>query len=111
MAALFSALLQFLVPVIVFFVSVVAIVALLLGIVNDPAGAVNAFICMVIDMISGFFPSTPENLKIGNILASVGDRMPVFGRAVVYEVFQTIVVIAGIALVFKIYKLIPFKST
>jgi hypothetical protein len=82
-----------------------------MGIVDDPVGAVNAFICMVIDMIAGFFPSTPENLKISNILTSIGNQMPAVGRAVVYEVFSTIAAIAGIALVFKIYKLIPFKST
>jgi hypothetical protein len=111
MSALFSALLSFLVPVVVFFVSVVAIVALASGIVEDPVGAVNAFICMVIDMIASFFPSTPENLKISRLVTAAGDRMPLVGRAVVYEVFGTIVSIAAIALVFKIYKLIPFKST
>lgn len=104
-------LLQFLIPVITFFVSVVTIVALILGAINNPEGAVNTFLITMIDNISYLFPSTPENLKIYSILNQVSSHLPLVGRSIIYDIAQTISIIFSILVIIKIYKLIPFKSS
>jgi hypothetical protein len=111
MGALISAILAFFTPVVVFCVSVVGIVAFLLGVLEDPPQFLNALICGVIDMIVPFWPSTPEDFRIGTIITNLSTQIPVVGRAVIFEVFTAISSIAGLALVVKIYKLIPFKAT
>lgn len=106
-----AVLLQFLVPVIAFFISVGSIVALVLGAINNPEGAVNTFLIRMIDNVAFYFPSTPNNLKIGSLLGSVANMMPIVGQAIVYDIAQTIAAIFSIMAVIKIYKLIPFKSS
>lgn len=107
----FQFLLNFLKPVTVFFMSVTGLVAFLVGALADPQGFANAFICGAIDMISGIFPSTPENLKIGSIIASVSSQVPAIGCAVLQDIVTTLASIFAIFIVVKIYKLIPFKAT
>ena len=104
-------LINFLVPVIVVCTGLIGIVAFLVAALNDPQGWMNSVVITTIDSIANVFPSTPEELKIGTIINTVGDSMPLVGRAVVKEVFVTISSMAGIALVVKIYKLIPFKAS
>ena len=111
MTALLSLLLKFLVPIISVAVALFGVIALILGAIQDPEGAVNTFLVRMIDNIAPLFPQTPESLKVANIIDSVGETMPVVGKAVVFEVFQTISIIFGILAVIKIYKLIPFKAT
>lgn len=79
--------------------------------IANPGGAVNAFINMIVDFIGSVFPSTPDNLKIGSLINSVGDSMPAVGRGIVREFFVTFSSCFGLALVIKIYKLIPFKAS
>lgn len=79
--------------------------------IANPGGAVNAFINMIVDFIGSVFPSTPDNLKIGNLINSVGDSMPAVGRGIVREFFVIFSSCFGLALVIKIYKLIPFKAS
>ena len=106
-----AVLLQFLVPILVFAASCVTIIALILGAINNPEGAVNTFLVKMIDNISPLFPSTPENLKIFPILDSISERLPIIGRAIVYDVATTIGTIFAILIIIKIYKLIPFKAS
>ena len=98
-------------PVYAVFASISGLISILLGAIADPQGWMNAVVCTTIDVITGALPQTPSNLKIANILNSIGDSMPLVGRSIVYEVAGTIATIAGISLVIKIYKLIPFKAT
>lgn len=104
-------LVNFLVPVIVVCTGLIILVGFLVSALNDPQGWMNSVVITTIDAIANLFPSTPENLKIGTIINSLGDSMPLVGRAVIREIFTTISSMAGIALVVKIYKLIPFKAT
>ena len=83
----------------------------MLGALSDPQGLMNQTVCGAIDYIAHLFPSTPESLKISNVLNSVGDSIPGVGRAVIREIFTTIAAIFSISLAIKIYKLIPFKAT
>lgn len=98
-------------PIYVVFFSITGFISFLLGALADPQGWMNAVVCTTVDVIAAFFPRTPDNLKIANILNSVGDSMPLVGRSIVYEIAGTIATIAGISLVIKLYKLIPFKAT
>lgn len=109
MPALFSALLAFFTPVVVFFISVAIIVSFLLGALADPQGLLNQIVCGLLDGIAYLLPSTPENLKIGNFLNSIGDSMPLVGRGLVKEVFATASAIFAIRMIIVIYKLLPFK--
>lgn len=111
MNAAISALMAFLKPIIVVFVSVFGIIAFLLGALADPQGWMNSVVIKTIDAFAFFLPSTPEELKIANLIASIADELPGFGKAVIFEIFQGIGGIVGISLAIKIYKLIPFKAT
>lgn len=106
-----TALLQFIQPVVVFFISVVGLVAFLVGALLDPQGFLNQLVCGAIDGIANFFPSTPDNLKIAYIVNSLGDSIPVVGRAVIREIFSTIGIIFSLVAIIKIYKLLPFKMS
>ena len=101
----------FLKPVTVIFLSLTGAVGWLLAAIADPEGFMNMAVCWVIDLISWVFPSTPDSLKIYNIIVSLADKMPLIGYSIIMEILQSIGIIAGIALVVKIYKLIPFKAT
>ena len=111
MTTLFNILLKYIKPVIVFCASLFTPVAIILGCIKNPQGAVNVFIVKIIDLIHPIFPSTPANLKVAYLINQVGDQMPLVGKAVLFEIFQIISTIIGITVVIKIYKLIPFKAT
>lgn len=111
MPAFFAALAAFFTPVIIFFISVTAIVALILGCIADPSGAVNKFICTIIDVVSVIFPATPPQLRLGSLIDSAASVAPGFGTAIIHDVASTVGSIFTISLVIRIYKLIPFKAT
>ncbi len=104
-------LLRYLNPIVVFFSSIGGVVAVIVGTIQNPEGAVNTFLIKIIDLIHPIFPSTPDNLKIFSLLDEVAGSMPSVGRAIVYDVAQTLSVLAGFLVIVKIYKLIPFKAT
>lgn len=111
MPALFAALAAFFTPVIIFFVSVTVIVALILGCIADPSGAVNKFICTIIDVVSVIFPSTPTQLRLGSLIDSASSIAPAFGTSILRDIASTVGSIFTISLVIRIYKLIPFKAS
>lgn len=80
------------------------------GAFANPRGWVNSSINFVIDYISEIFPQTPPNLKIASLIASA-PFVDVVGTRVISETLVTIASMASIALMVKIYKLIPFKAT
>ena len=104
-------LLTFIKPIVIFFVSVAGIVGVVIGAIENPEGFLNTIICGVIDMIATFLPSTPDNLKIANIVDSLASQMPAVGRYIILDTLQTISSIAGISVAIKVYKLIPLKAT
>lgn len=111
MNSFLNALFQFLNPIVIFFASVAGIAAFLLGALADPQGFMNQVVCGIIDGVATIFPSTPDNLKIGTMIDSLGASMPAVGRGIIREVFNTILIIAGLLAVVKIYKLLPFKAS
>lgn len=111
MGSFFNALFQFIKPVVIFFISTTSIVAFLLGALLNPQGFMNETICLALDYIGSLFPSTPDGLKIANIVNSLGDSVPAVGRGVIREIFFTLSSIFTISLAIKIYKLLPFKAT
>jgi hypothetical protein len=94
-----------------FAIALGTILALLIGTVLDPTGAINALVCLVIDIVTAVFPSTPDSLKIGSLLNSIGNTIPVVGVGIVYDLFSTAAQMLGIVLIIKVYKLIPFKMS
>jgi hypothetical protein len=82
----------------------------IVAIFKNPLGFFNQCINYVIDLMSAILPSTPDNLKIGSLISNVGDTTGL-GRSLISTLFDTFAQLAGIALVIKIYKLIPFKMT
>lgn len=91
--------------------AITAPISIILGAIANPAGAVNSFLCRMIDLVASVFPSTPENLKIANLLISTGDSIPIVGRSIVFDIFTTIASMFAIILLIKLYKLIPFKMS
>jgi hypothetical protein len=84
---------------------------IILGAILNPQGAVNAFCCRIVDLVDAALPATPENLKISNMLVSMGSSIPLIGTGIITEVFQTVATILVFILAVKIYKLIPFKMS
>jgi uncharacterized membrane protein YkgB len=109
-ARFFSYLFGFLSPVVLVISSLTGLVSLILGALNDPEGWVNQTICFIIDFVSSAFPSTPSNLKISSLIQSV-PLLNSIGFRFISDTFLLISGLAAIALVVKIYKLIPFKAT
>ena len=87
------------------------IFSIVLGAIANPAGAVNTFICKVIDIVAAVWPSTPDSMKISNILVSFSTAFPIIGYGIVVEITQTIGTIFLLFAAIKIYKLIPFKMS
>lgn len=108
---LFKIIADFFRPVVAVFAAITSAVALLLGAILDPAGAVNTFICKIIDLVDAVLPQTPANLKLGALISSAGSAVPFVGSGIVYEVFKTGFTMLAIVIAIKVYKLIPFKAT
>ena len=111
MNSLFNALFDYIKPIIVFALSGYGIMRIIMGAIVNPEGAVNTFLIKFIDLVSLVFPSTPDSLKIGTLISTLGEAIPMIGKSVIYEVFQTVGIILVLSLAVKIYKLIPFKAT
>jgi ABC-type dipeptide/oligopeptide/nickel transport system permease subunit len=91
--------------------AITAPIGIVLGAIANPEGAVNGFLCRIIDVVASAFPSTPNNLKLSSLLASAGDSIPLVGRAVVFDIFTTAAAMLTIVLLIKLYQLIPFKMS
>lgn len=89
---------------------ITAALTTLAGAIADPQGWLNSSICFVIDFVSDRFPQTPANLKLTTLIASA-PFVSAVGTRVITETLVIISAFAGIALVVKIYKLIPLKAT
>jgi hypothetical protein len=96
-------------PVVRLVSALFAPVALVLGTIADPGGALNSFLIRTVDLLAVYWPSTPEELKISNLIFSASGAG--IGRTVLIDSLQTIVLIAGVVGLVKLYKLIPFKMT
>lgn len=98
-------------PLYVLVTGLISVVALILGAISDPGGAVNSFICLIIDIVIFPLPSTPDSLKIGNLLQSFAAAVPIVGWGIILEIIKTCSTMLAILLIIKVYKLIPFKAT
>jgi hypothetical protein len=111
MPALFTALASLFTPLFVLLISVTVIVALLLGCIANPSGAVNQFVCTILDLIAFVLPSTPPQFRVATILQSASNSMPLIGYGVVNEIYNTASGMFLISVAVRIYKLIPFKAS
>lgn len=111
MGKMFEILMEFLKPIVVVYSSIGVFISFLLGALKNPQGFMNSVICNAIDYIAFLFPSTPDNLKIGSFINAASATLPALGKAVIADIFITLLAMAGIALVIKIYKLLPLKAT
>lgn len=85
--------------------------AVIFGIFKHPIGAINTLIDNLIDFIAGVFPSTPNNLKVAALVDSISSVVPSVGRGVIADFFSKVTICFGLAIVIKVYKLIPFKAS
>lgn len=88
--------------------ALVAIICMLHQIINNPDGAINTFMIFLFDNFYGFFPSTPEQFKIANMLNAFATDYPNIGWGVVYEIFNGMGVMFGLWGGIKILKILPF---
>lgn len=98
-------------PLYIVVISIVSIIALMLGVIANPVGAVNTFLCKIIDVVFSVLPSTPDSLKLGAILTSFSNQFPFFGWGILLDIIQTVFSMLMIVAAIKVYKLIPFKAT
>lgn len=83
-------------------------ISFLAAAVANPGGTFNKVAIGGVDLILGLLPSTPTQYKIATIISNLGSAYPLFGKSVIYEIFQTLAVIFGFTVVIKVYKLLPF---
>lgn len=84
--------------------------AVVLGAMADPAGAVNSFMVRLIDWTAIYWPETPQGMQIATLITQAIDPSSV-GGAVVLEIASTASLMLSVVLLIKLYKLIPFKAT
>lgn len=106
-----AVILAFFNPVTSVFLAVVSLVSWLLGALSDPQGMMNGVVNTVIDVVATILPSTPNSVKVGTIINGVASFMPNIGRAVISEIFVSLLSIFALVGAVKLYKLIPFKAT
>jgi len=76
--------------------------------IQNPEGAVNSFMIMLIDLIVGVFPSTPPEYRLGTMLNGFYQQVPWLPASQLTEIFQGIAGMLGIFLFIKLWKLLPF---
>jgi hypothetical protein len=109
---LFDLLSWFAKPVVRIALAILGPLGILLGIIANPGGAINSLICRVIDVVAVYWPSTPDNLKLANLINGfLTSNSDTIGGAVVKEIYTTAFAMLAIVLLVKLYKLIPFKAT
>lgn len=77
-------------------------------IINNPTGAINTFMIFLFDSFYQFFPSTPAQYKISNLLLSFASAYPQVGWGIVFEVFQGMAVMFALWGMIKMLKILPF---
>jgi hypothetical protein len=108
---LWYSLVTFFNPVILIATSITGIVTFLIGAFENPSGWLSQVIKKLIDIVAAVLPETPDNLKVTNLLQSLYPETPSVGKYVLGEIVEVLITLSAIALVIKIYKLIPFKAT
>lgn len=87
------------------------ILAFIVAALADPSGWLNQSICFVIDMISSIFPSSPPSFRLESVVLSLSSFLPSFAIFAVREAFHAFRDVFSFLVIFKIYKMIPFKAT
>lgn len=77
--------------------------------IQNPQGAVNQWMIILIDIIASEFPSTPPEYKLGFMLNQLYETLPSwFPAAGVSEIFQSIGGMLTLLLFIKLWKMLPF---
>lgn len=97
-------------PVVRIALAILGPLGIVIGAVANPQGAVNGFLCRMIDVIASVWPSTPSSLKLSNLFASSDAASGIYGY-LVSEIFSLALVCLSIVALVKLYKLIPFKMS
>lgn len=108
MQKIFDAILHVGVPQAKLAIILLPVVCIIASAFINPSGAVNTFMIKMIDIMFEFWPSTPDDKKIGYILSTFALEYPQIGWGPIYEVFQGVAGILTLALFIKLVKLLPF---
>lgn len=84
------------------------IVCFLYSCITNPEGAINQFMITILSSVLVLFPSTPENFKIGSLLAATAQAFPAVGWGPVFEIYQGALGIFTISLLVRVWKFLPF---
>lgn len=79
--------------------------------IKNPAGAINTFMIKLIDLIVGYFPSTPDQYKLINLFNNMLSQLSFLGADLLQEIvniFVGILAIFSLVLIIKLYKILPF---
>ena len=88
--------------------AVASIFYLIYDSVQNPQGAINTFMILLIDIVYEVFPQTPDQYKIASLLSSFAVNYPQIGWGTVYEIFHGMSVMFGLWCVVKLWQLLPF---
>lgn len=111
MPALIAAALAFISSLAGIVIGLGVVLAFVVAAIADPSGWLNQSICYVIDMLVSVFPSTPSALRLEGIITSISAVIPPIGVYAIREAYHAFRDVFSLIVVFKIYKMIPFKAT
>ncbi len=84
------------------------IICLVYNCIENPEGAVNQFMILLIDMVYNLFPSTPTTFTVGYMLRQFAAEHPYIGWGSIYEIFSGMSTMFGLWCVVKLWQLLPF---
>lgn len=90
---------------------IVVIIAFIGGVILDPTHALQNWICWLVTNLCYFLPKSPDNLKIVNLGGRLADNIPFIGSGIIRKIISDFLLIIGLAIPIKIYKLLPGKGT
>ena len=84
------------------------IFALMIAAIADPNGAINTFMILLIDLVKGVFPDTPNDMTISSWVLSFQNSFPVIGGSILIETINGVLGMIALMMIIKIWKLLPF---
>ncbi|HBL11651.1 MAG TPA: hypothetical protein DD379_09625 [Cyanobacteria bacterium UBA11162] len=72
-------------------------------------GTFGQFFCNAVSAFSYILPDTPYELTLASLSNQLADVVPFVGSSLILEMAQNIVLVLGLVIPYKVYKVLPGK--
>jgi hypothetical protein len=66
------------------------------------------WLCDIVGVVIGAFPSTPTNLTVGGLITSAGEAMPLVGTGILSELYTMVQSVFSIFLIIKVVRFVSY---